>query len=166
MRGIRKQPKPMRDNIAMVVAGLFTAAVFVVWLYHMPARNAVFTERESDKESVGFSHLMDQVGSQLSAVKDSVTVEPESEPESEVITPVYTEEERSSWALPGDSAVSVGSSTTATSSIEEDVLIEEVIPEVVEQETDEINHESTTAETPRIVRIVSVPEATSTTEEE
>ncbi len=71
IKNIRRQPKARRDSIALSIAGTFTAAIFVVWLYHMPARNALFTAKETDSSAPGFSQFFNEFGNQASAIKSS-----------------------------------------------------------------------------------------------
>lgn len=74
IRNIRRQPKWKRDNIAFGIAGTFTAVIFVVWLYHMPARiSAISNKSSDDKSSASFSQLFSEVKSQASTIKASVS---------------------------------------------------------------------------------------------
>ncbi len=53
LKNIRKKPKAVRDNIAMGIAGTFTALVFSFWLYNVPEKFSAI--QENDNESSFFS---------------------------------------------------------------------------------------------------------------
>jgi len=85
IRNIRSKPKPVRDNIAMVIAGVFTFAVFSVWMYHSPAR---FVSLSGDStltpDESGFSGFFDQVSGQFASLKEAVSAPDEAATTSEV----------------------------------------------------------------------------------
>lgn len=84
IKNIRRQPKATRDKIALGVAGLFTTAVFMIWLYHMPTKiSSIAAEHQSDESSPGFSQLFKEIGGQISSVKEAIS---ESVPEEEGAT--------------------------------------------------------------------------------
>lgn len=73
---LRRQPKAIRDNIALGMAGVFTAVVAVFLFYTAP--NGFFASVEggkvTDEESSSvFSHFFSDIGSQFSSVKEAVT---------------------------------------------------------------------------------------------
>jgi hypothetical protein len=72
---LRRQSKPMRNNIALGIAGIFTGAVFMVWIYHTPVRLSEVSTQSAEAR-VGFSQLFNQFGKQISNLKQSDT-EPE-----------------------------------------------------------------------------------------
>jgi hypothetical protein len=72
IRSIRKQPKGTRDSIAMGIAVSFTAVVFIVWGYHMPARMSSITEKSADDETPSFSQLFFDFKNQATVIKTSV----------------------------------------------------------------------------------------------
>lgn len=115
IRTIRRQPKGKRDSIAMGIAGVFTAMVFMVWIYNMPERFASIAEKNSNDSSPGFSQLFSEVSSQASAIKASISGEEdikagfeEVEPESQTVDGF--------WSEATTSPILVAASTTVTSS--------------------------------------------------
>lgn len=72
---LRQKPKAARDRFAFGVAFTVTAMVATVWLYHAPAKfQSVLSERDDTTESSqSFFQMFDKVGSQLGAVKESMS---------------------------------------------------------------------------------------------
>jgi hypothetical protein len=58
---VRNQPNEAKDKIALGVAGGFTAIVFVIWAYHLPARMESMNASEKDSSSPAFSQLISEV---------------------------------------------------------------------------------------------------------
>lgn len=74
IRGLRRKPKIVRDNIALGMAAGVTFLVFTVWVYHMPSRMEAISERHAEDESQPiFSQLVDGVKGAFS--DESPTVE-------------------------------------------------------------------------------------------
>ncbi|MCA9354468.1 MAG: hypothetical protein KC877_03040 [Candidatus Kaiserbacteria bacterium] len=119
LRYLRRQPKSARDNIALGFAGLFTAAIFMIWLANAPARSAAIAERmNGGDDGPGFGNLFSQIGDQVSgakeAVKETVESSDESEPESDF---VYYQRNGAAAAPTVPSSTSTSTATTSTSTI-------------------------------------------------
>lgn len=119
IKSIRRKPKGVRDNIAMSIAGVFTAAVFVVWLYHMPARQSVIAEKAANDSTPGFSQIFREIGTQATAIKSSLSEvsKEENEPEAQKSS-LETEGDFSQGVFtssPNTSSSSTSSSTTSSS---------------------------------------------------
>jgi len=73
LRNLRQKPKGVRDNIALGIAGTFTAIVFMVWLHHFPSKAAVLTSQEQTKadEKPGFAGIFGDFKEQLASLKES-----------------------------------------------------------------------------------------------
>lgn len=72
---LRHKPKPVRDRVALLGATVFTSIIFVVWLYHAPARHAAIEARNLDSvanQSPGFSELFSTLGETMSSIKEAV----------------------------------------------------------------------------------------------
>lgn len=69
---IRRQPKYVRNNIAMGLAGSFTAVVFVIWAYHIPSQLDEIDNGKNANENGLMSQFMDNVGKQVSSIKDAI----------------------------------------------------------------------------------------------
>lgn len=82
LRNLRQKPKPVRDQIALGAAGVFTAAVFVVWVYHFPNQiSSQGAEAQKNLEaSPGFSQFFSSFKEQFSAAKESFFEVVEEEP--------------------------------------------------------------------------------------
>ena len=148
IKNIRRQPKHTRDKIALGVAGSFTAVIFAVWVYNVPARlSAISQEHEKDTAPV-FSQLFDQIGSQLSSVKEAV-----SETGNATTSKVEAESKRqfestltatSSYIASSSKPVTVSTTATTTATF---------------SQLKNPNSNSTT--TPRTIRLVPESQATS-----
>ncbi len=68
----RRQPKPVRDKIAMTIAGAFTFGIFLFWVVNLPARNMAIMEQKTGDNSSIFANLFDQIGGQVSNIKESI----------------------------------------------------------------------------------------------
>lgn len=68
----RRQPKPVRDKIAMTIAGVFTFGIFVFWVVNFPARNMAIMEQKTGDNSSIFANLFNQIGGQVSNIKESI----------------------------------------------------------------------------------------------
>ncbi len=72
LRHIRSKPKAVRNNYAMLLAGVFTAVVALVWGFtslQMPAVSIQTTAEET--KSAPFANLFGQLKDQLAAAKAS-----------------------------------------------------------------------------------------------
>lgn len=69
IRRLRRQPEPVREQVALWSAGGLTALVALVWLYHVPQQAAPITQ-EGAASSQAFSQFVSEAGSQLSAVRE------------------------------------------------------------------------------------------------
>ena len=68
---LRHKPKPVRDRVALSIAGSATAFVFLAWLYVTPGKlGEVATEVREQPGT--FSLLFDRVREQTAAVVDGV----------------------------------------------------------------------------------------------
>lgn len=70
---MRQKPKPVRDNIALGIAGVFTALVFSVWLYQVPSQIHAVSTPTKDDDSSAFTELFSSMKDQLATVKESTT---------------------------------------------------------------------------------------------
>lgn len=151
---IRQKPKPVRDNIALAIAGVFTAVVCTVWIFNAPSKYSASinnSQSEEDK-SPGFADIFSNIGQQFATVKESVV---DSAPE---IREKESLVENDSDVLPAGVAVAttsgsgVSSTTTASSTV------------LTGQETASSTASTTTAARPiRIVAVKSTTTATTTT---
>ncbi len=74
LKNIRKKPKSVRDNIAMSIAGGFTALVAIIWLYNLPTWYSEIEKKHSNnKEAPGFSDLFGDFKEQFANPKKSET---------------------------------------------------------------------------------------------
>lgn len=85
---LRRQPKPVRDNIAMALAGVFTAFIFTIWAYHLPVRMSAMDQNVKADTTESFSHIFDKMSEQVAAVKEALPEKPASE-----VTPSESENE-------------------------------------------------------------------------
>ncbi|NCT01882.1 hypothetical protein GW766_01345 [Candidatus Parcubacteria bacterium] len=72
LRNIRQKPKAVRDNIALGVAGVFTAAVFSVWAYNFPSKVASLASESPAnvaEDAVGFTDFFTDIRDQLATLK-------------------------------------------------------------------------------------------------
>lgn len=139
IRNIRQKPKPVRDHIALGVAGIFTALIFTVWLYHTPAKfSSVAEDQKPAEDTSGFADLFGRMKDQWASVKESVPTEAEISSETEEQIPVV---------------MPVIEATTSTSSA----------PTMSVAATSSASEESVaTTSAPRAIRIVTVSSASST----
>lgn len=66
---LRQQPKHIRDNVALIIAGSFTALVGVVWAYQIPNS---FKNIEIDQEASptgAFSSIFDEIQKETDELK-------------------------------------------------------------------------------------------------
>ncbi len=74
IRKIRQKPKHVRDNIALLLALIFTSGVTAVWLYNAPARYSAigekYAETEDAEKSPGFANIFSGVGEQFASLKE------------------------------------------------------------------------------------------------
>ncbi|MCA9355395.1 hypothetical protein KC865_02480 [Candidatus Kaiserbacteria bacterium] len=155
IRAIRRKPKGVRDNIALSIAGSFTAVVFMVWLYHMPARNAALVELQNDDSSPGFFKMFQGVEGQISAVKEAV--KGEAEPVSEGTLRNAERKIENEPAFYGfiEASSSVATTTTSTYSGTTSDATDSSTSSVGINET---KTTPTVVSPPREVRIVTVPD--------
>ena len=108
---LRHKPKPVRDRVALSIAGSATAFVFLSWLYVTPGKiGEVATEVREQPGT--FSLLFDRVREQTAAVIDGVNAfnRDVAEDDEEVVAPTST--------IPLTSnTVTTAPTTTASSSI-------------------------------------------------
>ena len=108
---LRHKPKPVRDRVALSIAGSATAFVFLAWLYVTPGKiGEVATEVREQPGT--FSLLFDRVREQTAAVIDGVNAfnRDVAEDDEEVVAPTST--------IPLTSnTVTTAPTTTASSSI-------------------------------------------------
>lgn len=74
LRNIRQKPKAVRDNIALGIAGTFTAIVFSIWVYHFPSKIAALTDStQSDKgeESPAFTDFFGEIKDQIATLNEA-----------------------------------------------------------------------------------------------
>ena len=71
LRKLRQQPKELREQLALWGAGVVTAAVALVWLYHTPQQVAPVLSEATDAGA--FSQFLSAAGSQIAAVRDAFT---------------------------------------------------------------------------------------------
>ncbi len=72
IRNIRRKPKAVRDHIAFGVAGVFTAGVAFIWMYHLPFHQIdQTTEVTSITKESGFLSIFDDFKEQFAAVRSS-----------------------------------------------------------------------------------------------
>lgn len=157
IKKVRRQPKPVRDKVAMTIAGTFTGLVFVFWVFNFPARDlAIINQNE---EGSVFSDVFNQIIGQYATVKESINA----------ANATSTLEEQK------------GEENSATSSIEDNFLIIDKDNKVWSAVSSSSNHQinsdeaelnmaattstSTTAknESARAVRIIPVSNSTATT---
>jgi len=150
VKKIRRQPKGVRDNIALGIAATFTAFIFVIWLYHLPVRNAALVENKQD-ESSSFSQLLGGVSDQVSAIKEAV--KDKSDPE----------EEKEDGAAVQDSEMNT---TSVSQNVNEPILIlsSSTVADIAKK-SEQVKPVSTSSEEqenpPRVVRIVTSQESSS-----
>lgn len=77
IKNIRQKPKSTRDNIALGLAGVFTAIISMIWLYNLPARYSALEEEHKEKESSGFASLFSGFKDQFASVKEATPEEVE-----------------------------------------------------------------------------------------
>ena len=77
LKTVRRQPKAVRDKIAMGLAGVFTALVATVWLYGSPDRFSASSELSTTESPPAFSQFFSNIGDQLAAVKESLSTSTE-----------------------------------------------------------------------------------------
>jgi hypothetical protein len=70
IRNIRQKPKAIKDNIALGIAGVFTAIVGSFWLYNFPTTHSLQIATEAD-ETAGFSGLFSDFKDQMATLKES-----------------------------------------------------------------------------------------------
>lgn len=117
IKNIRQKPKAARDNIALGIAGVFTAMIAIVWIIDMPARYDKIEQKHANDESPSFFSLFTDFKDQLATAKES-TAEAETPTSIRVIETENTHKEVSmdEWALPQAAGVSTSSTRSATSS--------------------------------------------------
>lgn len=138
--------------MAFSAAVSFTAVVCVVWLYHAPAKlNSVITDSGEGGQQP-FSQVFDQIGSQVSAARESI-----SQPEDETLPAESTG--REAWQQHLMNRASTATSATSTVMSEtEAVLASSTLASSSSASSSDI-----TANAPRTVRIVTVPATTTAT---
>ncbi|MEN9922276.1 MAG: hypothetical protein RL097_553 [Candidatus Parcubacteria bacterium] len=74
LRNLRTKPKSVRNNIALGIAGTFTALVFSVWLYHFPNKISSLTEfsqSNKNKNTAEFTDFFGQVKDQIATLNEA-----------------------------------------------------------------------------------------------
>ena len=79
IKNIRRKPKATRNRIALVVASVFTACIFAVWLYHIPNSLSTLADENSKDSAPFFSQFIDEIGDNISTMKSSVSDDIDSE---------------------------------------------------------------------------------------
>ncbi len=76
IRNIRRKPKHVRDNIALMLALVITSGVFSVWLYNAPARFTSIDDKQAQtgttEEKAGFADLFSNIGKQFASIREVV----------------------------------------------------------------------------------------------
>jgi hypothetical protein len=70
IRNIRQKPKAVKNNIALGIAGVFTAVVSSFWLYNFPTTHSLKITTEADNMA-GFSGLFSDFKDQVATLKES-----------------------------------------------------------------------------------------------
>lgn len=70
VRRLRRQPKHVREQVALWSAGGVTALIALVWLYHVPQQAAPIAQPGAERTQA-FSQFLSEAGSQLSAVREA-----------------------------------------------------------------------------------------------
>lgn len=109
LTNLRQKPKPVRDKIALGIAGSFTAAVFFVWIYQMSLGSEAGSENQNGDEPRLISQFIDDVKGQVSAVTDSVR---EASPDEATSSGTSTSEDA---VLQGGNPNSIGTTTSTRS---------------------------------------------------
>ncbi|MFT7644449.1 MAG: hypothetical protein ACI9BF_000093 [Candidatus Paceibacteria bacterium] len=102
VKNIRRKPKTARNKIALIIASVFTTCVFVVWLYNIPNRLSVITDTKNKDSSPIFSQLFDEIGDNLSSIKNSVSDDPDSEVLDEPLEGMFDVSATSSVVAPSE----------------------------------------------------------------
>lgn len=74
LRNLRMKPKSVRNNIALGIAGTFTALVFSVWLYHFPNKITSLTEfsqSNKNENTAEFTDFFGQVKDQIATLNEA-----------------------------------------------------------------------------------------------
>lgn len=74
LRNLRQKPKAIRDNIALSIAGIFTAVVGSFWLYNFPATHSLEATVEAD-DAASFSNLFSDFKDQVASLKEATQEE-------------------------------------------------------------------------------------------
>ena len=152
IRSIRRQPKPVRDQLALISAGVFTAVVAFVWVYHVPTKFAALNEQRQmtahDTEGPSFSQLFGGMREQVAAVRDAFSADetedtPVVDTAAEPTVPAYTAATPPATTIERTASSSIATSTPASLATSTATT-------------------STAASEPRPVRIIAVPKATTT----
>lgn len=112
---MRRKPRHVRERVATIAAGSFTAVVFVIWIFTTPGQ--METEEGNTERTKAFATFIGQVKEQMAGVRDSVPEE-DVAPLKETLpteTPVMLDASSTRWSL--------SSSTVADKRIEKEVPI-------------------------------------------
>ncbi len=116
LRNIRQKPKVVRDNIALGIAGMFTAIVFSIWVYHFPSKIAALTDStQSDKGegSPAFTDFFGEIKDQIATLNEATDGNPVDSATSSVDLATST----SNWQEYFNPATSTAEMATGTSSV-------------------------------------------------
>ena len=69
---LRRQPKHVRNNVALGAAGAVTFAVFSIWAFNLPS---VFEDKNIGQAANVFSSIADEVEEKVGSVSDIVKTE-------------------------------------------------------------------------------------------
>jgi len=110
---IRRKPKYVRDNIALGIAGTFTAAVFAVWFLNTPTEFLQKGAAVAEESPRAFSTFFQQIGKQFASVKESLP-----DP-----TPTTTPAAAIATSLAAEPTVASSSEASASSSAREVMIV-------------------------------------------
>lgn len=65
---IRRKPKVVRDQAALVIAGGFTFIIFAIWIFSVPGR---FTNVENTQSAEIFSSIREEIVTETSALSEA-----------------------------------------------------------------------------------------------
>lgn len=119
IRKIRRQPRHVRDNIALSIAGVFTVLVAALWAWHLPG--SLTSKDETGEQTPFFSQLRSSLEEQMATVRSSVeSVDATNTPAANTETSAtntretnFTLSEENKSALASSSAAAVSSSSAA-----------------------------------------------------
>jgi len=155
IKNIRQKPKAVRDNIALGIAGVFTAMIVMVWAIDMPARYSEIQQNQADDESTSFFNLFSNFKEQL-ATAEEATPDENATTSTQVIKSEIDGQDVpvEDWALQGVSGVGTTSQNRATSSV-----ATATTTAAFATSSDTVTNNETN---PRAIRIVTVNKASTT----